>query len=484
MKTNMILLAVVAMSATFPTLGAVLAAPEIENMNLVRDANTHLVTISYDLSDDAIVTAQVFTNGVALPQCAYGNMGGKVHRVVTQGTGHQIWWNPPTREMDALVAAGSAEVKLSAWAKDDPPDYLAIDLLATNCWRFYVTAEDVPLGVTNRLYKNSKLLMRKIYAKDITWPAGISSDRMNATETYSGTNLLHRPHYVTLTYNYYIGVYEVTYSQYRNAASWSYAGNTYAYTEEKDIIPADQPQAIYWPTLRLKVEDMRGHTPTSAYWPTHGHAVPAESGVGKFRRRTGLDLDLTTEAEWEYACRAGESMALYTGEKLNLANFSKIGWAADNWQNDPACPSNQLHEVGLLRPNKWGLYDMLGNGFEVCLDVMSDKSTDPYQIDPYKGEDVVDPVGPTAEQGAAAQQEGGTYVDKNGKTQYTWPNYVTATGRRARRGGSVFSSTSSSPTAPMNHTSCRTDSRANISYSGNTDYPSNAYRLALPAVIP
>ena len=99
MKTNLILLAAVAASAAIP----VLATPEIANMNLVRDPNTHLVTISYDLSEDAIVTAQVFTNGVALPHAAYGNMGGKVHRTVKQGTGHQIWWNPPTREVDALV---------------------------------------------------------------------------------------------------------------------------------------------------------------------------------------------------------------------------------------------------------------------------------------------------------------------------------------------------------------------------------------------
>lgn len=479
MKTTLIPLSAF-MAVTGLALSA-FAAPEIENVNLVRNAATHLVTIGYDLSEDAIVTAQVFTNGVALPYAAYGNMGGKVHRVVQQGTGHQIWWNPPTREMDALVAAGSAEVRLSAWAKDDPPDYLAIDLLATNCWRFYVTAEDVPLGVTNRLYKNSKLLMRKIYAKNITWPAGVSSDRTYAVP-------MHKLHNVTLTTNYYIGVYEVTYSQYRNAASWSYDGKAYTPDQEigtltlggveVDVIPTDQPQAVFWPTTWLKPEDMRGHNPTSAYWPTHGHNVPATSGIGKFRTRTGLDLDLTTEAEWEYACRAGESMALYTGEKLNLANFSKIGWAADNWQNDPACPSNQLHEVGLLQPNAWGLYDMLGNGFEVCLDAMSDKSTDPYQIDPYDGGDVVDPVGPTAEQGAAAQAEGG----KGSDGKYVWPNYVTATGRRARRGGSVFDSTTSNYTRGMTYTASRADTRQNISYT--VAYPSNAYRLALPAVIP
>ena len=445
------------------------AAPEIENVNLVRHAATHLVTIGYDLSEDAIVTAQVFTNGVALPYAAYGNMGGKVHRVVQQGTGHQIWWNPPTREMDALVAAGSAEVRLSAWTKDDPPDYLAIDLLATNCWRFYVTAEDVPLGVTNRLYKNSKLLMRKIYAKDITWPAGVSSDRMDGTQTY-GTNFLHRPHYVTLTTNYYIGVYEVTYSQYRNAASYSYASGGTVYAPDKeigtinikiddvpvvvDVIPADQPQAVFWPTTWLAPSDMRGYNP-SVYWPRDGHKVPATSGLGYFRKRTGLDLDLTTEAQWEYACRAGESTALYTGEYFSSANVAKVAWSSSNWNLDPASPSNQLHEVGLLQPNAWGLYDMLGNGFEVCLDAMSNDQSGTDVVDPYHGASVTDPVGPLV---------------------------TSATYRRARRGGSVFDSTTSNYMKEMKFSSSRTDSRANISYTVN--YPSNAYRLALPAVIP
>ena len=459
MKMNLILLAAVAMSVTIP----VFATPEIVNMNLVRDPNTHLVTISYDLSEDAIVTAQVFTNGVALPHAAYGNMGGKVHRTVKQGTGHQVWWNPPTREVDALVAGGGAEVKLSAWAKDNPPDYLAIDLLATNCWRFYVTAEDVPLGVTNRLYKSSKMLMRKIYAKDITWPAGISSDRMDGSQTY-GTNTLHRPHYVTLTYNYYIGIYEVTYSQYRNASCYSYSGTTYAPDKETgtitlsgqvcDIIPSDQKQAAFWPAPWLAPSDMRGRDPTSAYWPKHGHNVPAASGLGYFRKRTGLNLDLTTEAEWEYACRAGESKNLYTGEPFLSENVDTLAWSAHNWNRDPDCSSNQLHEVGLLKPNAWGLYDMLGNGFEVCLDAMNNDDSGTDVVDFYHGNSVTNPVGPA------------------GSVSY----------RRARRGGGVFDSTTSNYTKGMAFNASRADNRVNISYT--VQYPAIAYRLALPAVIP
>ena len=434
------------------------ATPAISNVSLSRNEATGLVTISYDLSEDAIVTAQVVTNGVALPHADCGNMAGKVHRTVAQGTGRQIWWRRPVGLPD------NATVKLSAWAKDDPPDYLAIDLLATNCWRFYETAEDVPLGVTNRLYKSAKMLMRKIYAKDITWPAGISSDRMDGTQTY-GTDYLHNPHYVTLTYNYYIGIYEMTYSQYRNASCYSTLNKTYTNSTEvgyisiggisHDVIPREQEQSMFWPAPWLAPSDMRGANP-SLYWPRDGHAVPASSGIGLFRKRTGLDLDLPTEAEWEYACRAGESKNLYTGEDFTSPNVAKLGWSSSNWSQDPACSSNQLHEVGLLKPNAWGLYDMLGNGFEVCLDAMNNTKNTDVMVDFYQGESVTDPKGPTTG--------------------------VTSSYRRARRGGGIFDSSTSNYFKGMTFTYSRADTRVNISYS--VQYPATAYRFVLPAVIP
>ena len=472
MKKELVLLATVAASVALPAL----AEPEITNMNLSRDDHTHLVTISYDLSEPAIVTAQVLTNGVALPHSAYGNMVGDVHRVVKANTARKIYWKPPTPTLDALVAAGNAEVKLSAWAKDDPPDYLAIDLITTNCWRFYVTADDVPLGVTNKIYKTSKLLMRKIYAKNIKWPMGTSTDGSYATPR-------HKLHYVTLTTNYYISVYEMTKRQYRSGSCYNFN----VYDNNTVVVIRERADDALRP-MPLSFNHMRRQT-DSCYWPTHGHDLTSDSGLYRLRKKTGLNLDLTTEAEWEYACRAGTATKLYTGEAVTEANVAKVAWFTANWTNDPVAVAvgkkTDTHAVGQLLPNAWGLYDMLGNAWEICLDVMSDKSADPYQIDPYKGENIVDPVGPTAEQGAAAQQEGGTYVDKNGKTQYTWPNYVTASGRRARRGGAVSDNTSSA-TNTMAYTSIYAETRKNIASGvGSSDnYTDVGYRLALPAVIP
>jgi formylglycine-generating enzyme required for sulfatase activity len=94
-------------------------------------------------------------------------------------------------------------------------------------------------------------------------------------------------------------------------------------------------------------------------------------------RKTGKNYRLPTEAEWEYACRAGSTTAYPFGD--DPAQLGDHAWFAANSEEDS-------HPIGTKKPNLWGLHDMLGNVSEWCLDQYSPKD---YAV--YKGL-VINPV--------------------------------------------------------------------------------------------
>jgi formylglycine-generating enzyme required for sulfatase activity len=78
--------------------------------------------------------------------------------------------------------------------------------------------------------------------------------------------------------------------------------------------------------------------------------------------KTGRYYRLPTEAEWEYACRAGTTTGVYFGD--GGAWGTSYAWTAENSRY-------QSHPVGLLLPNRYGIYDMHGNAREWCLDLFA-----------------------------------------------------------------------------------------------------------------
>jgi formylglycine-generating enzyme required for sulfatase activity len=82
----------------------------------------------------------------------------------------------------------------------------------------------------------------------------------------------------------------------------------------------------------------------------------------------GYIFTLPSEAQWEYACRAGTRTIYYSGN--TLTELSGVAWHAGN-------SSGHSHPVGKKAPNLWGLYDMHGNVFEWCFDSPSDYPSHP-----------------------------------------------------------------------------------------------------------
>jgi formylglycine-generating enzyme required for sulfatase activity len=172
-----------------------------------------------------------------------------------------------------------------------------------------------------------------------------------------------RQHEVTISEDYYLGAFELTQAQYLKVM-----GNNPSIFQGDKVAERD-PQT----NQVVKNVDSSNHPVEQVYWHDaiefcrRLSALPEEKAAGRVYR-------LPTEAEWEYACRAGSQTKYSFGD-----NESQLGDCA--WYNQNAC--RQTHPVGEKKPNAWGLYDMHGNVWEWCSDWYGD----------YPEGDLRDPAG-------------------------------------------------------------------------------------------
>ncbi len=273
--------------------------------------------------------------------------------------------------------------------------YLIIDLSGgTNAVSYPVSYVDaVPVGGWADEYKTTKLVMRKISKGTFTM-GGRATDYPGAVD--DGL------HTVTLTKDFYIGVFEVTQRQWELVMGNkpSYFDNTTYYATR----PVDQ---VSYYDIR---ENPSNADDPSVEWPSNTN-VHATSFMGKLRAKTGVStLDLPTESQWEYACRANTTTALNSGYNLTstdsdthmdaVGRYYSNGGLVDHvtWPPSNCTIANATTKVGSYLPNILGLYDMHGNAWEWCLDWGG----------MYSGS-TIDPVGPVS--GTARLFRGGGWYE-------------------------------------------------------------------------
>jgi formylglycine-generating enzyme required for sulfatase activity len=336
---------------------------EVSGVTMTQREYTRIVDIGYTLTGGpAIITLAIETNGVAIPDSAVTRLSGAVSTVIQPGT-HTITWNAGADWPENEVT--NARARVTAWSTNAPPQVMVVDLTGganatTYPVYYYTSVEALPGGgVTNSVYKSTHLVMRKICMASMA-PYGV----FNMGED-SGVKQ------VTLTQSFYVGVFEVTQGQWHNVM-----GSQPAYF-------TDVSSRAFRPVESVSYNDIRGSN-DGAGWPTND-AVDAGSFMGKLRSKTGLaGLDLPTDAQWEYACRAGTTTYfsdgdsdanasganLYTNAWLDALGRYKFngGHLTDGTPPEVGCgPLNGTAIVGSYAPNAWGLYDTHGNVHEWCL---------------------------------------------------------------------------------------------------------------------
>lgn len=381
---NLILQAAVIVSA-----GVFASAPVVTGIS--QDGKRNAV-ITYTLEQlPAIVTLAIETNTLANGEGDWVDIGGEnvqtvsgdVNRIVRRSADeYTIKWHARRDWPDREITGSRTRAVVTVWPTNAPPRWMVVGLDANEDVRFYAASNYVPGGVASDLYKTNSLLMRRIDAAGVVWKMGSPDD-----EPYHNPEADQR-HNVCLTENFYIGVYEVTQGQYPGISGKTVPNSFRNY--------ADSP---FRPCGKMTLSLLRGMSEDfkSYVWPQDGHDVTSDSVIGYFRTKTGnvTDFDLPTEAQWEFACRAGTDTAYNNGTAATEANYKKVGWFSSNSKENTTDNKEQTHPVGLKIPNAWGLYDMHGNVQERCLDRASNGAEyeATFNRDWWRGGVTVDPVG-------------------------------------------------------------------------------------------
>lgn len=282
-----------------------------------------LVDISYTISGDIATMANPSIAIMAKDNksgCTYLASTFEKKPSLTTGT-HVVTWNP---DADGLKI-NSTDVTFTVSLSDKASLYCLIDISGgSSATKYPVTyLNEVPSGGWTESHKKDYIVLRYCPA---------------------GTYMMQGQRKVTLTKPFYMGIFEVTQGQYKN------------------IMGSASPYQNYTTGVCYPATAAYSAIRGANNWPS-ATAVGTNSFVGKLMAKTSPQLsgiDLPTEAQWEYACRAGTVGELSSGKGLNPVNVKEVAVVYEG--------RLRTEVVGSRKANPWGFYDMHGNVPEMCLD--------------------------------------------------------------------------------------------------------------------
>ena len=351
------------------------ASVNLSDATLTQNAATRIVEVSYTLTGGTpvYVTLGIETNGVAIPApvSVWGDVStsGNPAVIAPGETAKKICWHAKKDWPSNLTTRARAVV--TAWFTNDPPasvvPYVVVDLSAGPA----ATSYPVRYSSTGPDLRDAKCKTTELWLRRI--PAGTYTMGSLTNEIGREVDQYETRHAVTLSKEFSIGVFETTQQQW-----YQVMGSNPSFNTNVTYWAARPVEQVSWCKIRESADGVTLRA-DALTWPA-SDSVGEGSFMYLLRQRAGLKFDLPTEAQWEYACRAGTVGAWNNGttivNAITDANMALLGRYASNTSNglnpDRNCATNMNTTlVGSFTPNAWGLYDMHGNVVEYCLDRIS-----------------------------------------------------------------------------------------------------------------
>ena len=249
------------------------------------------------------------------------------------------------RRIEEAKEYGDYDMSPSMAGKGGNGLYMIVDLTKTGKAAISYLS-DVPKNGWSDEYRTKKIVFRRIEPGSFEYLSGKS---------------------FKITKPFYIGVFEVTQKQFEMTMKFN----------------PSEFKGDMRPVEKVSYHHIRGIN-NGLNWPKD-NKVDDDSYLGKLRKRIGIDFDLPTEVQWEYACRAGTKGDF----NVNGVEMVKLGkFAGNDGRRDHHV------KVGSFLPNAWGIYDMHGNVWEWCMDRGKDGWAEDLDWNTEPKETEINPKGP------------------------------------------------------------------------------------------